>query len=291
LTWLITFWICFKLPPWLDLPMAWLNAIMPARVFVMAVLIGWLGFAAIDLLLALYTNSELLRPHRSLGDMIVPVCVRFLKGAVLLIVLTYVVYQVGRGESLTRLFTGLGAAGLAASLAAQDILKSFFGTLLLIGERSFKLGDQIRVDGHEGTVEQVGFRSTRLRTADGSLITVPNSTIASASIANQEGQGPRRQLVTLALGKDMPVEQIAALRDRLHGWLLDHPAIDADLTDVTVGLRPESGAELQVQFGLRDAPGVDEAKVRQEITYAVLQVVQTPERATAPGRILASRVA
>jgi MscS family membrane protein len=107
---------------------------------------------------------------------------RLLKGMVVLLVLGYVVYHVGHGQSLIHYLTGLGAAGLAASLAAQDILRSFFGTLLLIGERSFKLGDRIKVDGHDGVVEQVGFRSTRLRTPDGSVVTIPNATITSTSI-------------------------------------------------------------------------------------------------------------
>src|SRR4029077_10992798 len=103
-----------------------------------------------------------------------PVSMRTLKGAILLFVAVYVVYQVGEGESLARFLTGLGVAGLAASLAAQDTLKSFFSTLLLIGERSFKIGDRITVGDQEGVVEQVGFRATRLRTAEGSLLTVPN---------------------------------------------------------------------------------------------------------------------
>src|SRR5437763_9693919 len=96
----------------------------------------------------------------------------------------YVVYQIGEVDHLSRFLTGLGVAGLAASLAAQDALKSFFSTLLLIGERSFKIGDRIAVAGVEGVVEQVGFRATRLRTADGSLLTVPNSTITSGPIDN-----------------------------------------------------------------------------------------------------------
>jgi MscS family membrane protein len=186
LTWVGTCWLFFKFPAWLDLPVSWLNTILPARTFFMAGLIGWLGFQMIDLLMAIYTNSELLRPHRNLSDMIVPVCMRLFKGTVFLLVSGYVVYHVGHGESLIRFLTGLGAAGLAASLAAQDILKSFFGTLMLIGERSFKLGDQIRVEAHEGIVEQVGFRSTRLRTSDGSVVTIPNATITSASIVRKE---------------------------------------------------------------------------------------------------------
>src|SRR4029077_14579017 len=113
-----------------------------------------------------------------------PVSMRTLKGAILLFVAVYVIYQVGEGEYLNRFLTGLGVAGLAASLAAQDALKSFFSTLLLIGERSFKIGDKITVGGLEGGVGQGGFRATRLRTADGSLLTLPNATIASAPVDN-----------------------------------------------------------------------------------------------------------
>jgi MscS family membrane protein len=99
---------------------------------------------------------------------------------------------------LIRFLTGLGAAGLAASLAAQDLLRSFFGTLMLIGECSFKLGDRIKVDGHEGTVEQVGFRSTRLRTPDGSLVTIPNATITSTSILRMDQRAGLAELPTPA---------------------------------------------------------------------------------------------
>jgi MscS family membrane protein len=78
----------------------------------------------------------------------------------------------------------LRLACASGSLAAQDAMKSYFGTLLLIGERVFKIGDRITVNGNQGIVEQVGFRSTRLRTKAGSLLTVPNSVIAAAAIEN-----------------------------------------------------------------------------------------------------------
>lgn len=122
LTWTCTGWLFFKLPALLDLPVLWLDTILPARTFLMAALLGWLGFQMIDLLMAIYTNSELLRPHRNLSDMIVPVCMRLTKGGVIVFILGYVVYQVGHGDSLVHFLTGLGAVGLAASLAAQDIL-------------------------------------------------------------------------------------------------------------------------------------------------------------------------
>src|SRR5262249_25504224 len=158
-----------------------LNAVLALKKFLIAGLFAWVGFGIVDLAMGIYTNSELLKPHRSLGDMIAPVVLKALKGLTLVVVATYIVYEVGQGELLTRFLTGLGVAGLAASLAAQDALKSFFGTLLLISERSFRIGDRIEIDGKTaGTVEIVGFRSTKLRKDDGGLVTVPNATLAGA---------------------------------------------------------------------------------------------------------------
>lgn len=189
LTWLAGLWLFFLTLGCLDLPVTLLDGVLAVKKFVLAGLIAWFGCRLIDLCMAVYTDSELLKPHRSLGDMIVPVTVRVAKTVVVLVVMTYLVYLVGQGDLLGRFLTGLGVAGLAASLAAQDALKSFYGTLLLIGERSFKLGDRIAVGTQEGTVEQVGFRATRLRTVEGSLLTIPNSTIATASINNLGGKG------------------------------------------------------------------------------------------------------
>jgi MscS family membrane protein len=190
LTYVTAFWLGFQLLEILDLPAAVLSDVLPFKKFVLAGLIGWLGCRIIDLMRAVYSDSELMKPHRGLGDMIAPVTVRAAKTCVVLVVATYVIYQVGQGELLGRFLTGLGVAGLAASLAAQDALKSFFGTLLLIGERSFKIGDRILVGAQEGIVEQVGFRSTRLRTPAGSVLTIPNSTIASAAIDNRGADVP-----------------------------------------------------------------------------------------------------
>jgi MscS family membrane protein len=188
LTVLTATWTLFKLFEGLDLHVAVASPLFAAEKFLLAGLLGWVGLRLIDLAMGIYNNAELLRPHRSLGDMIVPVSMRLGKATVLLVVSTYMIYSIGEIDLLGRFLTGLGVAGLAASLAAQDAMKSYFGTLLLIGERAFKIGDRISVSGKEGIVEQVGFRSTRLRSAENSLITIPNAVIAAAAIDNM---GPR----------------------------------------------------------------------------------------------------
>jgi MscS family membrane protein len=192
LTWLASVWIFFELLTWLDFPVDVATSVFGTHRFLLAVLIGWLGLRLIDLSMGIYSNSEVLKPHRSLSDMIMPVSLRISKMVVVLVIATYMIYQVGQIDLLTRFLTGLGVAGLAASLAAQDALKSFFGTLLLIGERAFKIGDRIDVGGKTGIVEQVGFRATRLRTADGSVLSIPNAVIASAPIENKGTQAVTR---------------------------------------------------------------------------------------------------
>ncbi len=187
-------WLFFLLLEGLDLSIAVGSTVFAAEKFLVAGLLGWVGLRLMDLTMAVYTNTEILRPHRSLGDMIVPVSMRLGKAAVILFVSVYIIYQIGEVELLGRFLTGLGVAGLAASLSAQDALKNYFGTLLLIGERAFKIGDRISVSGKEGIVEQVGFRSTRLRTPDGSLITIPNAVIAASPIDNKGIQEPSDQM-------------------------------------------------------------------------------------------------
>jgi MscS family membrane protein len=274
LTWLAAWWLLFQVLALLDLPSRFVDAVLPLRTFGMAFLIAWLGMHLMDLATAVYMNSELLRPHRSLSDMIVPVSMRLLKGAILLLVAVYVVYQFGEGESLNRFLTGLGVAGLAVSLAAQDTLKSFFSTLLLIGERSFKIGDRIAVGGQEGVVEQVGFRSTRLRTADGSLLTLPNSTITGTAIDNRSTKAFSRCTAALLLNYDTAPERILALRDHLKRWLLEHPCVRQDKVEVTVHRLSEKGVEVCVDLYLTDVDSAAEKRMKEEINCTLLRLCE-----------------
>src|SRR5262249_24944477 len=120
MTWLATVWVFFLLLEGLDLRVGLAGALFAIEKFLLAGLIGWLGFRLIDLAMGIYANAELFRPHRSLSDMIVPVSVRLGKGALVVAAATYMVYEIGEIDLLGRFLTGLGVAGLAASLAAQD---------------------------------------------------------------------------------------------------------------------------------------------------------------------------
>ena len=284
LTWLSAAWIFFHVVAWLDLPVGLVNELLPLKKFCLASLIGWFALRLVDLVRGIYTNSELLRPHRNLGDMIVPVGLQLLKVVVLVLVLAYVVYQVGKGDLLTRFLTGVGVAGLAASLAAQDALKSFFGTLMLIGERAFKIGDRILVNGQEGVVEQVGFRSTRLRTNEDSLMTIPNSTIATSSIDNMGMRQARRYRTSVLLNHHTPLAQLLDLRDQLKTWLLQHPLVLPQRVEVRLQEVTELGIEIAVNLFYAPKEVGDDVRFQEGVTCEILRLTE------ALGIVLASRL-
>jgi MscS family membrane protein len=199
-------------------------------------------------------------------------------------VLAYVVYQVGKGDLLTRFLTGVGVAGLAASLAAQDALKSFFGTLMLIGERAFKIGDRILVNGQEGVVEQVGFRSTRLRTSEDSLMTIPNSTIATSSIDNMGMRQARRYRTSVLLNHHTPLAQLLDLRDQLKTWLLQHPLVLPQRVEVRLQEVTELGIEIAVNLFYAPKEVGDDVRFQEGVTCEILRLTE------ALGIVLASRL-
>ena len=273
LTWLGAVWFFFLLLNGLDLPVGVAGTVFVAHKFLLAGLFGWLGLRLVDLGMGVYSNSEFLRPHRSLGDMIVPVSMRLTKGVIVLVVATYMIYQIGEGDLLGRFLTALGVAGLAASLAAQDAMKSFFGTLLLISERVFKIGDWIIVGDKEGVVEQVGFRSTHLRTAEDSLLTIPNSVIAAASIDNIGARSLRRLNTVLMVSPDTELERLLEFRNRLQTWTAAQPNVARDKVDIHIHRLTSEGVELNLTLFLT-VPD-DETRFRKALNCEVLQLIET----------------
>jgi MscS family membrane protein len=92
-------------------------------------------------------------------------------------------------QNVKSLLLSAGVGGLAIALAAKDTIANFFGSITIFADRPFQVNELVKINGHYGSVEEVGFRSSRIRTLDGHLVTIPNSTIANTEIENV-GQRP-----------------------------------------------------------------------------------------------------
>src|SRR5438270_458080 len=110
---------------------------------------------------------------------------------------------------VTAVLTGLGIGGLAFALGAQDTLKNLFGSFTLIADRPFIVGERVKIgQGGEGVVEVVGLRSTRIRTGEDAVLTVPNSDLTTMHITNYGRRRPCRYTTTLGVVYTMPPENL-----------------------------------------------------------------------------------
>ena len=100
------------------------------------------------------------------------------------------------------MIAGLGIGGLALALAAQDSVKNIFAGIMIFLDKPFKITDRIKIDGHDGVVEEVGLRSTRIRTLEGRIVTIPNCTFTDNSVINVTSQPALKVKINLGLTYD-----------------------------------------------------------------------------------------
>ncbi len=147
------------------------------------------------------------KTRTALDDMMEPVVRKTLRTVVVILGLVQVAQQLS-DKPITSILAGLGVGGLAVALAAQDTIKNFFGSLVIFADRPFQMGDCVSVDGTDGTVEEVGMRSTRLRTFDGHLVTIPNGELANKTIRNITRRPFIKRLTNLTIACDTPPEKV-----------------------------------------------------------------------------------
>lgn len=123
------------------------------------------------------------------------------------------------GVNLNGLVAGLGIGGVIVTLAAQDTAKNLFGGLVIFLDKPFIVGDWIQMDNYEGTVEDITFRSTRVRTFENSLVNIPNSIISNSSIINWSKMEKRRYKTHLCIQIDTPLEKLEKFKARVEEML------------------------------------------------------------------------
>ncbi|MGE4489604.1 MAG: mechanosensitive ion channel family protein, partial [Kiritimatiellales bacterium] len=147
------------------------------------------------------------KTRTTLDDMMVPLVRKTLRIVTVLLAAVQIAQQLS-DKPITSILAGLGVGGLAVALAAQDTIKNFFGSLVIFADHPFQLGDRIVVDGEDGTVEEVGMRSTRIRTLDGHLVTIPNGELANKTIRNITKRQSIKRVANLTLTYDTPPEKV-----------------------------------------------------------------------------------
>jgi MscS family membrane protein len=179
------------------------------------------------------------------------------------------------GVSVTSLLAGLGLGGLAVALAAQKTVENLIGAISIGADQPFIEGDFVKIEDFVATVERVGLRSTRFRTLDRTLITIPNGKLAEMKIESFTARDRFRLATKLQLVYETNPEQLRAVLANVEKLLREHPKIwPQSITVRLVGINPPSlDIELMAWFAVPDWDSFQ--LVRQEVLIEILQVVQS----------------
>jgi MscS family membrane protein len=217
---LVLFIVNITLPA-LQLPVSFSYYFFISLKFLIPIVVAFIFFRSLDIL-GVYMKWKAGDTETKLDDQLVPLLRKTLKVVTVIIGGLFVLQNLN--FNITAILTGLSIGGLAFALAAQETIKNVFGSVMIFVDRPFQVGDYINVRNDvEGIVEEVGFRSTRVRTFDSSLVSIPNGRMADMVIDNMQERYQRHFYTTIGITKDTSPDVVENFAEGLRQIILDHP--------------------------------------------------------------------
>lgn len=175
------------------------------------------------------------------------------------------------------LLTGLGVSGLAIALAARDTLSNLLGSIAIMFEKPFRSHDWIKVGDAEGMVERVGFRSTRIRSFEDSVVSIPNNLVVNMMVNNMGVRGRRRQQFMVELTYGTPLEKVRHFVDGVRAIVAEHPLTAQDDFHVHLNDFSDAGLGVLIHFHLLVQDYETELKERENVLFEILELSKTLE--------------
>lgn len=202
----------------------------------------------------------------SLDDQLMPILRKGTKFSIwsigIIVALNNAGYDVGA------LIAGLGIGGLALAMAARDTVSNVFGGFTIFTDRPFTINDRVRISGFDGVVDEIGVRSTRLRTLSGTMVTIPNSTFSDSAVENVSAEPSRKVSMTLGLTYDMTAEQMEQAMEILRSIAADAEGLEEK---VLVAFNGFGDFSMNILFIYYITKGADILEVQTEVNLAILR--------------------
>lgn len=255
--------------PWLQMSVRVSHVMRLATVALAVYSVAWLAYRLVDVLtdwLMVKADST----SSKLDDQLVPLLRKSLKLFIAVVGTIFLLQNLD--VDVGSLLAGLGLGGLAFALAAKDTLANFFGSLVVFIDKPFQIGDWVVIAGVEGTVEEVGFRTTRVRTFYNSLVTIPNAKMTDTTIDNYGARRWRRYVANLGLTYDTPPARIAAFCEGVRGIIQRLDGMRRDYALVEFNSYGDSGLNVMV-YCFMDAPDwTAELRIRTALNLEILEL-------------------
>jgi len=236
----------------------------------LAVALLWVAFRLTDVI-ALILQRMSRKTETKLDDQAVPLLRKTLK--VFLAVTVGVMVVQNLGYSVTSVIASLGIGGLALALAAKDTVANFFGSVVIFTDAPFQIGDWVQFVDVEGTVEEVGFRTTRIRRFDKALVTVPNQTFTSNAIVNYSNRNIRRVKMTVGVSYETTAEKMEKLLAQLRVLIGEHPGIDQGFNLVQFTGFGDSSLDILIYCFTNTADWEAFMNIREDLLLRIMGIV------------------
>ena len=181
------------------------------------IMIGW---QLLDILESYFQKLFSAKEKDTLHKHFLPYGKKVLKIAAAIVVALFILQNAG--FNITSLLASLGIGGIAVALGARETLRNLFGGIVIVADKPFAAGDWILCSGIEGTVQDIGFRSTKVKTFYDSVITIPNAAIADSTVDNLGRRSARRTRFTLSLNFKTSPEEMEAFVEGIRNILLSN---------------------------------------------------------------------
>ena len=257
--------------PWLPLePRA--SAIASTAITIATTLCAlWIGFRLVDIVRSILEQRAWARARPASRSLLL-IGSRFAKVTVVLFGVIILFAQLG--VSVASLIAGLGIGGLAIALAAQKTVENLFGTLSIGVDQPMREGDFVKVYDFVGTVEEIGLRSTRIRTLDRTLITIPNGELANQRIESFAARDRIRLACVLGLVYQTTATQMRGVLADLERVLREHPKIWPDSITVRFRELAASSLDIEVMAWFQTSDWGEFQAIRQDVLLQFMEVVE-----------------
>lgn len=264
----IVWWVGLNL---LGLPESAMVILLVAVKFLASISGVWAAYRLVDLI-SVYLERHARASRSKLDDALVPLIPKTLK--IFITVIGFLFIADNLNLNITSLLAGLGLGGLAFALAAKDMVQNLFGSVTVLMDRTFSVGDWVVVGDIEGTVEQIGFRSTRIRTFYNSVMTVPNSKFITADVDNMGERRFRRLKTMISLTYNTPPDKIESFCEGARELVRQHPYMRKDYYHVYFNGMSASSLDILVYVFWQTPDWSTELRERHRFLLDLLRLAQ-----------------
>ena len=178
------------------------------------------------------------------------------------------------GYNISGFITGLGLSSVVITLAAQDTAKSLIGGLAIFLDKPFKVGDYIKVDQYEGTVEEIRFRTTSIRTLENTVLHVANSEMSVSAIINYSEMEKRRYYAKLVLEFGTSLKKVELVKNKINSMLMQMDEIEKETIMINFQEISDNGMDLVVIAYINRTNYAEYLDIKEEINYNVMKILE-----------------